>query len=109
MVKKYLNFIVTLTGLVVHPEHPHLGVSPDGVVSCDCSVLEIKCPFSCTNKSVTEAIRDDAQFCLTINEDSSFELKKAHEYYYQVQAQMKLTGACYCDFAVWSPDEFVVL
>ena len=30
--KKYLNFIVTLTGLVVHPEHPHLGVSPDGVV-----------------------------------------------------------------------------
>ena len=22
---------------------------------------------------------------------------------------MKLTGACYCDFVVWSPDEFVVL
>ena len=112
MVKKHLNFTVALSGLVVHPGHPHLGASPDGVVSCDCcglGVLEIKCPFSCTNKSFTEPSRDDAQFCLTVNEDSFFELKKAHEYYYQVQAQMKLTGACYCDFVVWSPDEFVVL
>ena len=68
MVKKHLNFTVALSGLVVHSEHPHLGASPDGVVSCDCcglGVLEIKCPFSCTNKSFTEASRDDAQFCLT--------------------------------------------
>ena len=110
--KKHLNFTMSSSGLVVHPEHPHLGASPDGVVSCDCcglGVLEIKCPFSCKNKSFTEASRNDPQFCLTKCEDSSFELKKAHAYYYQVQTQMKLTGARYCDFVVWSPNEFVVL
>ena len=111
-VKKHVNFTMTLSGLVIHPEHPHLGASTDGVVSCDCcglGVLEIKCPFSCKNKSFTEASRDDPQFCLTNSEDSSFELKKAHAYHYQVQTQMKRTGGRYCDFDVWSPNEFVLL
>ena len=61
--------------LVVHPELPHLGASPGGVVSYDCcglGVLEIKCPFSCKNKSFTEASRNNLQFCLTKCEDSSF-------------------------------------
>lgn len=110
--KKHLNFTIELRGLVVHPEHPHLGASPDGVVICECcglGVLEIKCPFHCKNKSFAEASVENPQFCLVSNEDGSFELKKTHAYYYQVQAQMKLTGACYCDFVVWSPDEFVVL
>ena len=105
--KKHLNFTMSSSGLVVHPEHPHLGASPDGVVSCDCCGLGVlECPFSCKNKSFTEASRNDPQFCLTKCEDSSFELKKAHAYYYQVQTQMKLTGARYCDFVVWSPNEF---
>ena len=37
------------SGLVVHPAYPHLGASPDGVVSCSgCKekwLLEIKYPF----------------------------------------------------------------
>ena len=112
MEKLHTKFTVALSGLVVHPEHPHLGASPDGVVSCDCcglGVLEIKCPFSCRNICFTEASRDDPQFCLTIEKDSCFELKNTHEFYYRVQAQMKLTGVSYCDFVAWSPDEFVVL
>ena len=75
-----------------------MGASPDGVVKCDCfgsGVLEIKCPFSCKNKSLAEAIDSDGQLCLT--------------YFYQVQAQIKLTNACYCDFVVWSPDELAIL
>ena len=32
-----------------------------------------------------------------------------HAYYYQVQAQMKFTGASKCDFDVWSPFDLVVL
>ena len=57
--------------------------SPDGVVKCDCcgsGVLEIKCPFSCKNKSLAEAIESDGQFCLT----STRTLKTDHAYFYQV-------------------------
>ena len=36
--KKHLNFTMSSSGLVVHPEHPHLGASPDGVVSCEFSL-----------------------------------------------------------------------
>ena len=89
------------------------GASPDGIVRCECcalGVLEIKCPFSCRNKSFAEASSDNTQFCLVSNQqDGTFKLKDGHAYYYQVQAQMKLAGASYCDFAVWSPDKFVVL
>ena len=85
-----------------------MGASPDGVVKCDCfgsGVLEIKCPFCCKNKSLAEALNSDGQFCLT----STRTLKTDHAYFYQVQAQIKLTNACYCDFVVWSPDELAIL
>lgn len=32
-----------------------------------------------------------------------------HNYYYQVQAQIKLTGGSYADFVLWSPSELLVL
>ena len=34
-------------------------------------------------------------------------LKKEHAYYYQVQLQMKLYGADYCDFVVWREDNII--
>ena len=48
-------------------------------------------------------------FCLQVDEDGSWKLNTKHAYYYQVQAQIKLTGAHYCDFVIWSPTKFVVL
>lgn len=46
--KNHLNFKCQLSGFVFDPDHPFLGVSPDGTISCDyCGkgVLEIKCPL----------------------------------------------------------------
>ena len=108
MKKKHSNFKVEASGLVLHPDYPHLGASPDGVVRCDCcglGVLEIKCPFSCRNKRFTEAIMTDPQFCLM----NTSTLKTGHAYYYQVQTQIKLTSANYGDFVLWSPNELVIL
>lgn len=45
MVVNRSNFVVQLSGLVINPEYPLLGASPDGVVSCDCcgiGLVEIK-------------------------------------------------------------------
>ena len=35
-------------------------------------------------------------------------LDKNHTYYYQVQAQIELCGAKYCDFMVWSENELYI-
>ena len=112
MKEKHSNFLLTSSGLVVHPDYPYLGASPDGIVKCSCctgtGVLEIKCPFRCKMQSFIEASKNK-DFCLKVGEDGSWELNAQHAYYYQVQAQIKLTGAKYCDFVVWSPCEFVTL
>ena len=46
------NTSVSQTGLNVNAEFPHLGASPDGVVSCSChgkALLEIKYPHTYWN------------------------------------------------------------
>ena len=53
----HTNLIVSDRGLVIHPNYPQLGAIPDGYVNCSCcgpGVIEVKCPFSCSNKSFLE-------------------------------------------------------
>ena len=78
------------SGLVIHPDSPHLGASLDGVVNCSCraGVIEVKCPYSCTDKSFLEATNDSKFSLKSVGGDC--ELKSNHCYYYQVQLQMKL-------------------
>lgn len=105
------NFEVNDSGLVINPAYPHLGASPDGCVKCTCcgfGVLEIKCPFSCADKTFQDASKTSS-FFLEYLSDGSIRLKKSHAYYYQVQAQILLCKADYCDFIVWSKKDLVVL
>ena len=44
----------------------------------------------------------DKTFCLEITDNGVAKLKKGHEYYDQVQGQMALTGAKWCDFVVYT-------
>lgn len=97
------NVEVTTAGLHLHPEYPFLGASPDGLVQCDCcgrGVLEIKCPFCLTKKDIYAAA-EDKQFCLK-NDNGTLRLNHRHKFYHQVQLQLLLTGAKYCDFMVWA-------
>ena len=86
---KHQNFSVNSSGLVINPDWPHLGASPDGIVNCSCcgqGTLEIKCPFcDCTESIETCVAR--SKTCLS-NVDGSMHLSKAHRYYYQVQTQL---------------------
>ena len=44
----HTRFCYGSSGLVVHPSHPLMGASPDGIVSCECcgsGVVEIKYPI----------------------------------------------------------------
>ena len=49
-----------------------------------------------------EDVADDPKFCLQKNSDGVLGLKSTHQYYYQVQAQLFVSGLPYCDFVVFS-------
>ncbi len=91
-------------GLVLHPQFRFLGASPDGLVSDagDHGLLEVKCPHTAyvEKKTVYAACLDHAHFCCGVT-DGVVKLKRTHHYYCQVQGQMAICGAEWCDFFVW--------
>jgi hypothetical protein len=104
----------TATGCVVQPcglflsECGCLGASPDGLVN-DNIVLEIKCPYSAGEKTITELCESDKKFYLTRQDESQYYLKVESDYYDQIQGQMYITGRDECHFTVWSRKEVVSL
>lgn len=101
---KHLCFTVKDCGLFVHPQHPYIAATPDGICTCKCNccsdmVLEIKCPFSIRDKSVHESW-GETDF-LEQNGDEIV-LKQSHKYYTQIQSQLALTKCRRGYFVVWT-------
>ena len=98
------NLTVRDSGLVINPQWPFVGASPDGLIECRCcgkGTLEIKCPYSHREESVTSAASNDSNFYLRFDDgDSVLHLDRRHAYYYQVQTQMFVCNVNYCDFCV---------
>ena len=110
MLKKHKGFKLFESGLIICPTLPHLGASPDGIIECDChgrGTIEIKCPFSCRKKGFEEASENSTFFLEYFN--GRLTVKKSHKYYYQLQAQMKLSQTSYCDLVVWNEEELIVV
>jgi len=108
--KKGLNVNVKRCGLFVNPAIPWLAATPDSVVEIgpDTGCLEVKCPFVCSRKFFTEASSEVPSFCLERN-NGRFQLKRKHQYHYQVQTQMFVTQLFWCDFVVWSPSKGILV
>ncbi len=77
------NFVDQIA-FVDHPTIVNFGCSPDGYVGSD-ALIEIKCPSSATHWSYIKA-----------NEPPN-------KYIIQMQAQMSVTGAKWCDFVSFDP------
>ena len=100
------NITVLPSGFVVRPELPFLGCTPDRKVLDPCShphfgLLEVKCPYTYHSVTPREAAVQDTNFQLTLA-NGKLHLKKNHAYYHQVQGQMALCGAMWCDFVVYT-------
>ena len=101
--KKHEQLKVQTSGLRINSKFPHLGSSPDGLVSCKCcgkGLVEVKCPFTSRFKVPSEACEDSKFPC--VMKDGKLKLKRNHNYYYQVQGQMALCNRNFCDFFVWT-------
>ena len=77
------NFVDQIA-FVNHPTIAGFGCSPDGLVAND-GLIEIKCPNSATHWSYIKAN------------------KPPEKYIIQMQAQMAVTGAKWCDFVSFDP------
>ena len=112
MKQQHQSFSVKESGLILDPMYPFVGASPDGIITCTCcgtGVLEIKCPYSCKNKGLKEVSEEKSCFFLRVTETGHLELKDNHQYFYQVQLQMKLCNTSYCDFVVWSKNQGILV
>ena len=105
------NLKVDNCGLFVSLCNPWLAATPDGVVDDPSEpqrlgLIEIKNPYTARNQTLMEAAQKSA-FCLEQNKnDSSFRLKRRHDYFYQVQTQLYCTARHWCDFTVQTSKDF---
>lgn len=97
-------------GLRLNKLHPFMGARPDGIVSCSChqkSLVEVKCPYSCSKQSLADYADGKKSFCLR-QVDGDLKLDKNHSYYYQIQCQLHICEFQLCYFVVWNPEELDV-
>ena len=100
---KIRNVNYTPCGLIVHPDAPWLGTSPDGLVFDPLAqppfgLVEIKCP------NVTSYVD-----CKYLNmKEGTLLLKESHIYYWQIQGQLMLTGMTWCDFVICAQEDMLV-
>ncbi|PIK43254.1 hypothetical protein BSL78_19892 [Apostichopus japonicus] len=108
--KQIKNFRVFESGLLVNPDMPHLGATPDGKVYDPSmeewfGLLEIKCPLVQKELSLEEAVSSKG-FYLKKGHTNMYSLMKNHPhgYYDQVQGQLAISGLSGCDFVVYLSD-----
>lgn len=101
------NLRTIRAGFVIHQQQGWLGCSPDDwVADPDCEdpkgVAEYKCPYSAREITPYEACTSLKGFFCKL-ENGKVTLRRNHNYYYQVQGTLGITGRNWCDFTVWTP------
>uniref|UniRef100_A0A671S172 YqaJ viral recombinase domain-containing protein n=1 Tax=Sinocyclocheilus anshuiensis TaxID=1608454 RepID=A0A671S172_9TELE len=97
------NVNVLPCGLIIHPEAPHLGASPDGKVvdpneDPPYGLVEVKCPD----------VKDIGEASHTEFVGGQANLRKSHTYHWQVQGQLMVTGLSWCDLVTNTRGDFTV-
>ena len=106
-----MQVLVGLSGLWINKKYLHLAASPDGLVFGDdknlLSIVEVKCLNILRLHSVNDIINADCQSaevkrqCFVV-EDKKLVLKRTHLYLYQIQLQLLVTEARFCDLVLYS-------
>lgn len=95
--------VVSDCGSFVHPQLGYLAASLDGLID-NHGLLEIKCPYTARakrllatsyyfSKRLPEALATIKNFCL----DEKGDLKKNHDYYFQVQGQLEIVDSYFSE------------
>ena len=102
--------MISITLCKRNKKYVHLAACPDGLVFHDeklINVIEVKCLNILRLHSVMDIISGECpkaevkRQCFDVNDDKLV-LKKTHTYYFQVQLQLLITEAIFCDFVLYS-------
>lgn len=109
MLKSATNSHIHDCGLIINNECPFLAATPDAKVceGNECGILEIKCPYVARDMTIEEACSNLDRFLL-FKENNEFKLRRDHDYYVQIQGQLLVSGAPWCDLAVYTTKDFYV-
>jgi hypothetical protein len=87
-------------GLVIHPDLPWLGYSPDGFLKNREVLIEIKCPFSALKHNSMDELLNNLSY-LKKELNGSRVLRQSHEYYTQIQLGMYILQVKKCIFCIY--------
>lgn len=95
-------------GLVVNPEFPFLGATPDATVcqGPEFGLLEIKCPYSAREMTIDEAVAQRKISWLSWSHETGWTICRESSYHYQIQGQLLISGAPWCDLAIYTKKDF---
>ncbi|XP_049881816.1 uncharacterized protein LOC126377858 isoform X2 [Pectinophora gossypiella] len=95
-----MNKAVRPAGLYIDEEFGFLGASPDGVIEEENSILEIKCfpSLARNNQDIFSAAKDRKNFPLLVDDTGALQINKKHNYYYQIQGQLRVSKMMKCYF-----------
>ena len=103
--KSHSGVQIHRSGLIIYPNLPILGGSPDALISCECChkyhVIEVKAPFRLQNGISNWPILE------YMTKDKT--LRKTHSHYAQITLYLGITGTKIGYFCVWAPDGAIVL
>jgi YqaJ-like viral recombinase domain len=107
---------VTTCGLFVDLEYGQLAATPDGLVYDPTSadpdgLVEVKCLYSCKDMTPTDAVEMKQRITTFPVRDvgGHYIVKEVHPYYYQMQMQMAITRRKWCDFVLFTAEQWPVL
>lgn len=92
--QEHKQLIVKPTGLWLH-HSGILGASPDGLIPELNAIVEVKCPYSARDKTISEAC-ELKDFCLQSDTTGTLHLRDNHNYVNQIQGQMHITDTVKC-------------
>ena len=96
-------------GIFIDPRFPYLGASPDGTITGENAIIEVKCPYTGRNEKIKPGNNFDFLEMKEGGDPEKFQLKRTHKYYYQVTAEMLFAKRNKCYFVVYTlaPDLFI--
>ena len=102
--EKELKVKVDPAGLCIinDVDKPYFAASLDGKIGND-GAVEYKSPYSAKDCTPLQAIKSIPRIRNIFDKIDSNKLNTNHDFYYQIQGQMHITGRQYCIFVLYTP------
>lgn len=94
--EKECGLNVTKCGLFVDLDKGFLGASPDGLVEEENAIVEVKCVPSAISQGLLTTAKQKKGFFLELKSETEMRLRRNHNYFYQIQGTLNITGRQIC-------------